>query len=170
MDVDFLGRTLQLILAPVVMVTACGIVLSGLLTRYTNLTSIVRSMAAERVDLLFGGDSSPRVTERLKEIDLQLPFIKRHHRLAHRSLLCIYWAVTALIIDMLAIAVSAITNASWAVVTALLVLLGAVSLVLLGLFFTASDIVTSERALSEEVDRVMHLQKPGARAAKEASG
>ena len=173
MDLNFLTRALQLILAPVVMVTASGILLSGLLARYTNLTTIIRTMAAERLDLVMGHnnrDSDPRASERLKEIDLQLPFIRRHHRLAHQSILCIYSSATALIVDMLAIAVSAITGRAWAVVVALMVFLIAVSLMLLGLFFTASDIVTSERALSEEVDRVMRLKKPGATTGTEAPG
>jgi hypothetical protein len=163
MDVNFLGRTLQLILAPVVLITGCGILLNGLLTRYTNLTTILRSMAAERLELVMGHgdhDSGPWASERLKEIDLQLPFIKRHHRLAHQSILCIYSCVTALIVAMLLIAVTALTGYVWAVGVTLLVFLIAVSLLLLGLFFTASDVATSERAISEEVDRVLRLQKP----------
>lgn len=45
-------RTIQLILAPVVMVTACGILVNGLIGRYTNITNRLRTMAHERLELL----------------------------------------------------------------------------------------------------------------------
>jgi uncharacterized membrane protein YphA (DoxX/SURF4 family) len=52
MNAEMPPRTIQLILAPVVMVTACAILLAGLLSRFAALNDRLRLLARERLDLL----------------------------------------------------------------------------------------------------------------------
>ena len=52
MSAENVTRTIQLILAPVVMITACALLLNGLLSRYDALNARLRIMGRERLDLL----------------------------------------------------------------------------------------------------------------------
>jgi hypothetical protein len=75
-------QLIQLIIAPVVMVSTRGIILDGLLGRYATVNDWLRGMAHERwglprsigrtsADAL--DDIDPLVAERLHEIDIQIP-------------------------------------------------------------------------------------------------
>ena len=52
MSIDTIIRTINLILAPVVMVTSCAIVLNGLFGHYENIAARLRAMHRERLELL----------------------------------------------------------------------------------------------------------------------
>jgi hypothetical protein len=47
MSAEMVARTIQLIIAPVVMVTTCSILLGGLLSHYAALNDRLRGMARE---------------------------------------------------------------------------------------------------------------------------
>ena len=86
MNIDAVARNIQIILAPVVMVTACAILLQGLLGRYAAINERLRALAAERIMLVFKDlESSDFRTERLRLIDTQVPTLVNHHKRAHDS-------------------------------------------------------------------------------------
>src|SRR5205814_4710458 len=124
MSLGLVTQIIQLIIAPVVMVSACGIVLNGLLARYAAVNDRLRLMAHERWDLLRSasrsgpGDPSeidpseidPFVIERLQELDIQIPqLLQRHHRLRDAVLL-LYIAMLLFIACMVAIGAAAIAG------------------------------------------------------------
>jgi hypothetical protein len=65
MNVEMVARNIQIILAPVVLVTACAILAQGLLGRYAAITDRLRALTAERLALLYPSHPS-RLLERNK--------------------------------------------------------------------------------------------------------
>ncbi|HEY7093305.1 MAG TPA: hypothetical protein VH393_09015 [Ktedonobacterales bacterium] len=56
MSIETITRAIQFILAPVVMVSSCAILLTGILTVYNNLSDRLRAFTRERLELLRGKD------------------------------------------------------------------------------------------------------------------
>jgi hypothetical protein len=105
MSAETITRTIQLILAPVVMLSACAIFVGGLLSHYEAINARMRAMARERLELLrssTGGDQF--LNERLAELDLQLPQLLQHHARVHHALLAAYSGILILVASMCAIA------------------------------------------------------------------
>lgn len=157
MTIETATRAIQFVLAPVIMLTACGLLLNGILTRYTTRSNRIRLMTRERLDLVFGSQKGELAVERLIEIDLQLPMLKRQLSLAHKSIVAIYLADAIFILDMFIIALSLLPGAVHAPVAAVFVFLLGVAIVLVGITLTALEVSTSKQAIVLEMDRVMRL-------------
>ena len=164
MQLETIARTIQLILAPVVMVSACALLLNGLLARYGSINDHLRNLARERLDLLrrkhaaLSDVDAPLDQERLLEIDYQLPLIMSHHRLTHDAVLAVYTASAIFIADMFVIALGAFNYTDLiGVVVLLLFLCGTVSL-FVGVLLTGFEVRTSHHAVHYEVRRVMGLE------------
>ena len=52
MGVASVSQTIQFILAPAIMISACAIILGGLLSRYAAVNDRLRALAHERFDLI----------------------------------------------------------------------------------------------------------------------
>ena len=162
MTADAITRTIQLVLAPVVMVSACSIFVGGLLSRYTNLSDRIRAMTGERLTLLRQVSANRRnvdcfTAERLREIDAELPDLAHRHRLLHHATLSIYVAILVLVACMAATAVSAMVLADWLMALVLILFMCGVLVLLLGVALVALEVRTSQRALQCEVKRVLNL-------------
>src|SRR5579884_4097507 len=98
MTAQSIASSIQLIIAPVVMVTACAILINGLLTHYANINDRLRLMARERLDLLRlirdEKSAAPGVdsftVERLDQIDREMPELLQRHGLVRNALLALY--------------------------------------------------------------------------------
>jgi VIT1/CCC1 family predicted Fe2+/Mn2+ transporter len=161
MNVETVTRTIQLVVAPVVMVTACAILLGGLLQRYAAINDRLRAMSRERFDMIYAEQRAsartPRQNERLTEIDFQVPLLLRRHRLAHAAVLAIYSAVAVLIGDMVVIALAVVVNTDWFAVIVLVLFLVGLLLLLIGVLYTAAEVWSSHQAVEYEVNRVSKL-------------
>lgn len=158
--------TIQLILAPVVMVTSCALVLNGLLLRYASINDRMRAMAHERLDLVraAGGErAAARMTadtfthERLREIDHQLPDLLHRHKLVHDSLLTLYLSIVIFVATMFVIGVAATGRFSWAATGVLLMFLIGTGIFMLGLLLAVIEIRTSHLAVQYEIREVSRL-------------
>src|SRR5438132_9819698 len=118
MNVETVARNIQVVLAPVVMVTSCAILMGGLLARYAFVTDLLRAMVRERLTLPSDFGASELATrrqddtlhsERLQAIDAELPDLLRRHKLAHDAVLAVYVAVMLFIASMFVIAVGALS-------------------------------------------------------------
>ena len=161
MDVATVTQTIQIIIAPVVMVTACAIILGGLLSRYAAINDRLRLMSRERLDLLTikkGGNLDEFSAERLKEIDTQNPLLLRHHELTHRAVQGVYYSIVVHIADMFIIAVEAYLKTNWLATVVLLVFLAGTGLLFWAMVLAALEIRTSHDALHYEVERVGKLE------------
>ncbi len=169
MNVETITRAIQFILAPVVMVTSCAILVGGMLTLYGDLNGRLRSLARERLDLLRGSNDSLEVppgmsdafkTERLREIDAQLPGLLRRHELVHHAVLAVYFAIMIFVVSMLAIALAVIPNSAALATVALIVFLIGTAVLLVGVVLIGLEVRTSNMAVRYEVTRVMSLGMP----------
>jgi uncharacterized protein DUF2721 len=159
---EAITRTIQLVLAPVVMVSACSIFVGGLLSRYTNLSDRMRAMTSERLDLprrvsAAEHDSDVLKAERLREIDVELPDLAHRHRLLHHAVLAMYVAILILVACMCLTAVSALVPADWIMGLVLVLFVCGVLAMLPGVALVALEVRTSQRALQFEVHRVLGL-------------
>lgn len=154
------ARTIQLIIAPVVLVTACAIIQGGFLSRFMYVGQRMRSLANERLDLLHSGKRDDGFySERLQEIDRQVPLLRQRHRLLQKSVLLIYNAILVFIISMFAIALSVASNASSVAALALVCFLLGTCLLLVGVVLAGQEIRMSHQAICYEIDRVASLSK-----------
>ena len=158
MSAETVTRTIQLILAPVVMVSACAIFVGGLLSHYEAINARMRSMARERLDLVrTSGQDDAFATERLSEIDLQLPLLLHRHGLVHHSLLAAYLCILILVASMCTIAFSAVSAADWLVILVIAMFVTGIAALLVSVIFIALEVRTSRQAVSYEVRRVLHV-------------
>jgi hypothetical protein len=158
--VETAAKTISLILAPVVMLTACGILVSAMLQHYAAINDRVRAMSRERLGLVVATASGPESGERLTEIDYQLPGLLRRHELVRNAVLTIYAAVLVFVISMFVMAGAALSSSAGLATAALLVFLGGTAVMLLGLVFFALDIHSSHQALQYETVRVSQVRPP----------
>jgi hypothetical protein len=161
MDIQTAARTIQLILAPVVMVTACGILIGGMLTHYAAINDRIRSLTVERLDLVLVepvAGRQLRAAERLREIDHQVPMLVNRHRQVHHAILLAYGAVTVLIASMFVIGAAALAHSSVLGTIALLIFLGGTSALLAGAWFMAMEIRSSQASVAFEAMRVVSLE------------
>jgi hypothetical protein len=160
MDIETTAKTIQLIIAPAVMVTACGVLLTGMIGHYEAINDRIRSLAAERLDLAllvpFAGHEH-RAEERLGEIDHQLPMLLHRHQQVHNAILLSYGAVTVLVASMFVIAAAALAHSSILGTVALFVLLGGTAALLAGGWFMATEIRRSHTSVAFEAARVSAL-------------
>jgi hypothetical protein len=164
MTVETIARTIQLILAPVVMVSACAILITGLLNRYSAINDRLRLMARERLDLL--ADTKTSIThERLGQVDAQIPLLLGRHKLAHDSVLAVYVAIAIFIADMFVIALGAVMYADWIGATVLLLFLLGIGFMMYGVVLTTLEVRTSHQALYYEIMRVAALNENDAKGA-----
>jgi hypothetical protein len=166
---EALARTIQLTLAPVVMISACAIFVGGLLAHYTNLSDRIRAMTAERRDVLrrrplamTGADADVLSAERLEEIDAELPELDHRHRLVHHSVVALYLAILVLVASMCLIAVASVAPVDWLVAVVLALVASGVLAALVGVALVAVEVRISRRTLEFEVRRVLGLDRGAA--------
>ncbi len=163
MSTESLTQVIQVILAPVVMVTACSILLSGLLGHYAAISDRLRTIARERIEIwrtasgLFTVD--PITTERLEEFRLQVPELLHRLTLMRNSVLAIYGAIFIFVLDMFVIALAALAQSNGIATAALVVFLMGTALKLVGIAYTAIEIRLSQRAVTYEARRGLELDK-----------
>lgn len=160
MNAADVAKTIQLIIAPVVLITACAIIQGSVLGRFMHVGQRMRSLANERLELLHTGKMEDAFSlERLQEIDLQIPLLKQRHRLLQKAVLIIYSAISIFLISMFAIALSVASNLGEAATLALMLFLLGTCLLLNGVIFAGQEIRMSHHAICYEVDRIISLSK-----------
>jgi hypothetical protein len=164
-NAESISRTIMLILAPVVMFSACSIFVGGVLSHYTSLTDRIRALSRERLEVLRSLRTMPDgpdearalVRERLDEIDVQLPDLVGRHQLVHHAALAVYAAIAIFILTMCVIALTAAVSADWVAVLVFGVFIAGVLAMLLGVLLITVEIRSSRRALEYEVQHVARL-------------
>jgi hypothetical protein len=160
MTVDTAAKTIQLILAPVVMVSACGILLTGMLSHYGNINDRIRRLTAERLQLsqLRPVEGHQALAgERLMEIDHEVPMLVARHQQVHHAILLAFTAVAILVLSMFTIAATALSHSSVAGTVALFVFLSGAASLLSSAAFMALEVRSSHRSVSYEAMRVIEL-------------
>lgn len=159
MNAEMVSRTISLILAPAVLITTCAILLNGLHSHYSAISSQLRLLARERLDLLQAArpmDDALKA-ERLWEIDAQAPDLLRRHKLIHDAILVLYCAILIFLASMFVIA--AATRMDWLglAMAVLLTFLSAVGIMLFGVLLVTLEVRVSHRAVHYEMERVLKI-------------
>jgi hypothetical protein len=163
MTLETVTRAIQLIVAPVVMVSACAILASGFLSRYAAINDRLRLMARDRIDLLQalnqGSGNAPGdlSSTRLKVIDVQIPILITHHWLVHNAIFALYLAIAIFLGDMVTIAASAFLSLDFFAYAALVIFLFGVASMLVSVVMAVREVRTSHRALYFELMQVREL-------------
>ena len=166
MSIQTVAGTIQIIIAPVVMITACAILLGGMQAQFAAINDRLRARARERLELLRTPDwglsnvaslVGVYAIERLREIDAQMPRLLRRHQLVHNAVLTLYCAVLVFVLTMFIIAVAAAQHSSGMATLALVVFLIGIATVLVGVAVMAVEIRRSNDALQYETQRVLEL-------------
>jgi hypothetical protein len=156
MDTQMIGQIIQLIVAPVVMISSCALVLNGLLARYGAINDRLRLMTRERLELLRVGQSDRYIEERLTEIDRQIPSLLRRHKQLHDSLLLIYCSIFLFLLTMFAIA-GLVSGAAWLSTMILVLFIGALLALMLAVAIAVAEIYRSHLAVRYEVEQITKL-------------
>ncbi len=159
MNLEMTARIIQLILAPVVMITSCALVLGGLLSRYAAISDRMRAMAHERLELVHPHPniSEEFVLERVNQIDAQLPDLLHRHTLLHNSVLVVYIATALFLVSMFVIALAATFGVVWLSVVILILFLCGTGALFAGVVIAIAEVRSSHRAVQFEVRRVIEL-------------
>lgn len=163
MDPEMVARTIQLIIAPAVMITSCCIFTNGLLAHYASIGERLRVTVRERLDLLREADVNLRsgliVQERLEDIDFQIPNLLRHHLFVRTSLAGTFIAIVVYILDMFVIAYSVLSNSTGFYGAILIVFLLGVAAQLIGVLYSVIDAFLSHKIYAYETRHAMSLEK-----------
>jgi hypothetical protein len=156
---------IEAMLSPAVLITTSAILAAGLSSMYGAVNDRMRIMAAERLDLRSGADGTfgqagselPRTRERIAEIDTQLGWLLRRHRLLGRAVLFSYLAPLVLVMSVIVIAIAIGTRSGALGVVAEILVIGGAATLLAGLWFASRAIIIAGNAVDYEVQRVMSL-------------
>jgi hypothetical protein len=158
-------RAIEAMVAPVVLITAAAVLSGGVLAVFGSVNDRMRSMTAQRLDLLVGPDGALRsvadlptgTQERVGQIDEQLPMLLRRHRLLRFAVLSIFIGVAILVASVITLAIAVPTNSDDVAYTSLALVVAGTVAILLGCLFAASSIMISQDAIAYEVNRSLSL-------------
>lgn len=158
MSASDIAQTIQLIIAPVVLITACALIQNAVLGRYSTVGQYMRSLALERLNLLRSNEDAYYL-ERLEEIDRQIPLLTRRHHLLQNTVLVVYTSMSIFLVSMFAIALAVAFNSRTTATFTLGLFLIGTGVLLFGVVLTALEIRMSHRAICYEVWRIASLTK-----------
>ncbi len=154
MNAESVARTIQLIIAPAVLMSVCTLVQNGILTRYTSVGDRMRKIDQERLDLLQKSGADTYWKERMNLLDKQIPIFIRRHGLLQKAALSIYVALLTLLLCMFAIALAVILNSNWLSTVVLALFLIGAGILVTGVFFCALEVRISHLAICYELRRL----------------
>lgn len=124
MSIEAVTQSIQMIIAPTVMVSACSLVLNGILGRYGEIGNRIRALVRERSDFLASDDVPIHLyNQAIPMIDRQLIDLARRHRLLQHTALTIYGAILLFLLSMFAIAIARLLDAMSVATIALILFL-----------------------------------------------
>jgi hypothetical protein len=154
---EAITQTIQITIAPVVMITACAIILNGLIVRYNTLGDRLRAVSRDLRMLQDGERESASNAERMHDFEYLLSDLLRHHHLAHDALVLIYISILIFMIDMLVIAIAISIHVTWLAQLVWIVFLIGVGVLFWGMVIIAHELRTSHHSVQFEVHRNCRL-------------
>jgi hypothetical protein len=152
---EFAIQAIQGILAPAIMVSACGLLLLGLLNRYATIMSRIRNLSDERRRLVRAlappAEASPAEATRLAIVTRQLPDLLDRVRLLRDAVLCQVAAVGCFVLTSLLLGLR-VAGPEWVrMVHPLPVFLLGMATVFIGLVFEGVDVARAYRTIKLDI-------------------
>lgn len=165
MSLEQTNQLIQLVLNSALMVTACVVVLAGLLVRHTathrQLRSLNQEYSALTGDSAMSGSATPGLIplkgDRLLQVKHQLRRLRQQYQDAYHSILMIHCALLCFVLSSLTTALRAIASADWLIHLALILYVVGLAILLLGLGLALADFHTAKRSLWEEINWTLNL-------------
>jgi hypothetical protein len=154
MTLEHASQLIRLIVTPSVMLTGCGVLLSGVLARYSGTNDRIRLMLGEHRALLHTFPEQED-KERLRQLDLQLPLLLRRHSMLRRAAVTMYAAILLIVLSIILMAAGLITQAPWSGDLAIVGLVLGTLVMLVGLGQVVREIKLSDDAVRLEAKRVL---------------
>jgi hypothetical protein len=151
----FAVQAIQAILAPAIMVSACGLLLLGLLNRYTVIMSRIRALNEERRLLLRStappAEAQPVEIARLASVIRQLEDLVDRVRLLRNAVRCQVVAVGCFVLSSLLIGLR-VAGPEWLkLVHPLPVFVIGMAVLFAGVVFEGTDVLRAYRTIRLEV-------------------
>jgi len=151
----FAVQAIQAILAPAIMVSACGLLLLGLLNRYTVIMSRIRTLSEERRRLLNAttppAEVAPLDVARLASVLRQLADLVDRVRLLRNAVMCQVAAVGCFVLTSLLLGIR-VSGPDWArVIHPLPVFVVGMGVLFAGVVFEGTDVMRAYRTIRIEV-------------------
>jgi hypothetical protein len=151
----FAVQAIQAIVAPAIMVSACGLLLLALLNRYTVIMSRVRVLSEERRRLVRAttppAEAAPSEVARLASVLRQLEDLVDRVRLLRNAVMCQVIAVGCFVLTSLLIGLR-VAGPEWlALAHPLPVFVVGMAVLFAGVVFEGTDVVRAYRTIRLEV-------------------
>jgi hypothetical protein len=159
MNADNVVQTIQLVIAPSVMISSCFMYQNVALGRFMRIGDRLHSLVRERIDVLDKYDSSDRAyIDALHLIDQELIQLSDRYYSLQKAIICLYGAIIFFLFTMLAIGLSMqFQSTIFSYLAILLFLLGTFTL-LIAVFIAVSEVSISHRTMRAEVRWAMSLR------------
>lgn len=156
MDINSAVQVIQAILAPAVLISACGLLLLSMQNKYGRINDRIRALLRERLELLSRSDS-PFAHARLAAIDRQLPDLLRRNHVQHDAVLALFWGVLLFVVDLFALGLGFFLSPRIGTILGLIYFFAGLGLVLYAVMLAAREIRISHRAVTLEAEEIMKL-------------
>jgi len=138
-------------LAPAVMLSACGLFLLGLQNKYSNIINRIRELDEEKRELRLVDELNKFQQRRLKSVEKQVVGLLRRARLDKNSILSLYAAMIFFMLSSLSIALK---DLGWVLkdeILSLILFLVGTAFVFIGTVFAYLEVRISYRVVELEV-------------------
>jgi len=157
MDTTNTVQAIQAILAPAVLISACGLLLLSMQNKYGRINDRIRALLRERLGLLSQLDS-PFAEARLAAIDHQLPGLLQRNHVQHDAVLALFWSVLLFVVDLFALGLGFFLSPRLGAVLGLICFFAGLGLMLYAIILAAREIRISHRAVTLEAEEFMKLR------------
>ena len=147
-------KAIGTIIVPAVLISACAILLNGLILRYKAIEDLLRSLNQEWLNLKsINVDNGNINTERIYHLEHLISRLFVHHHILHDVLIYIYLSILIFVVDMLAIAVAGSTPIQWASYLVLLIFILGVGILCWSLFLTCYEMRAAHEFMQIELQK-----------------
>jgi len=159
----FAVQAIQAILAPAIMVSACGLLLLGLLNRYTVIMARIRALNDERRRLLRStrppAEVDPQEVARLASVLRQLADFLDRVRLIRNAVICQVSAVGAFVLTSLLLGLR-VAGPEWiAIIHPLPIFVLGMAVLFTGVVYEGTDVIRAYRTIRLELGDLVAPEK-----------
>ncbi len=140
-------------LAPAVMLSACGLFLLGLQNKYSNIINRIRELTEEMRELKLHDELNKFQERRLRSVEKQVVRLLRRARLDKNSILSIYSGMVFFMLTSLSIALGDLGWILRTQIAALILFLIGTALVFAGTIYAYLEVRISYRVVQLEVEQ-----------------
>ena len=148
---------IQAMLAPGIMISACGLLLLGMNNKYSLVVTRIRALTDEKRKLIYGpkqGKLNQDEEKRLDNINMEIDLFANRVVLVKKAVTSYYVAVALYIFASLLIGLNFISDQEITNIVALIFFLGGMVSVVVGVYFAAQEIKKGLEIVKIEIKNV----------------